>query len=331
MKPKIGLVGYFGWGNYGDELFVEAHKKNLSEEFDLEVVHDLLESPYLSDKALSKLDQFDGFLIGGGDLVNASAVSQLYWKKEYLSKPVFVYGIGVPTPKIKKSKALNYYQEFFNNDNVKLTVLRDRESCQYFNTVIAPKREAVFFPDAVCSLDMPKPREYEGKTIGFSIRNHRSVVGNYEEVREAVDQSKEYGYNVKLIVMANGILGKLDYEKAIEFAKPDEEIIYTESLDELSSAIGGLDQLVSMKFHGMVVAAMYAVPSVQISATTKNRNFLTYLQRMELQSNYNAPDLATRIPMYPSKIHSLLVRKLKRDSLQGYELLKAEMRKVYGL
>lgn len=330
MKPKIGLVGYFGWGNYGDELFVEAHKKNLSEDFDLEVVHDLLEAPYLSKQAIKNLESYDGFLIGGGDLINPNAISKLYWRRDYLKKPVFVYGIGVPNSKIKQSPALDYYREFFNHDNVKLTVLRDRESCQYFNSVIKPKNEALSYPDAVCSLEMPAAKSFDGKTIGFSIRSHHSVVGNYEQVREAVDTAKSLGYSVKLIVMSTGILGEKDYKVAKEFAKDDEEIIYSESLDDISSAIGGVDQLVSMKFHGMIVAAMYAVPSVQMSSTPKNRNFLRYLQRMELQSNYNSDDLYTRIPHYPAKIHSLLVRKLKRDSLEGYKRLRECMKETFN-
>ena len=28
-RPTVGLVGYFGWGNYGDELFVQVWQQVL--------------------------------------------------------------------------------------------------------------------------------------------------------------------------------------------------------------------------------------------------------------------------------------------------------------
>lgn len=50
-KKKIGLVGYFGFGNFGDELFMDVHKQFLADDYELEVVHDLTEAPYFSQKS----------------------------------------------------------------------------------------------------------------------------------------------------------------------------------------------------------------------------------------------------------------------------------------
>lgn len=331
MKPRIGLVGYFGYGNFGDELFVQAHNKYLSDKFDLKVVHDLLAAPYFSKEKFDELSSYDGFLIGGGDLINASVVSELYWRDEYLKKPVFVYGVGVPAPGRKSSKAINHYKSFFQNENVKLTVLRDEQSCKYFNYVIAPRNRAVFSSDAVCALDMPKARDYGEKTIGFCIREHRTVVGNYDHVREAADYAKKLGFTVKFIVLANGYLGNGDYQRALELSRPDEEVIFTQDLKEMCSTIGGLDLLVSIKFHGMIVASMYGVPSLQLSNTPKNINFLNYIERLELASDYLDPCLYQRIPRNPARLHSLLVKKLKDSSIKGYHLLKTKMSSEFGV
>jgi polysaccharide pyruvyl transferase WcaK-like protein len=135
-KINIGLVGYFGWGNFGDELFLEAHREFLSERFNLEVVHDQLVQPYFTGAALKRLNTYDGFLIGGGDLINPNAISSLYWRKEYLEKPVFIHGVGCPNLKVKKSNALSYYSEFFSSESVKYICLRDIESKTYFDTAI---------------------------------------------------------------------------------------------------------------------------------------------------------------------------------------------------
>ena len=36
-KPTIGLVGFFGWGNYGDELFVDVWKQVLGKDFNIKI------------------------------------------------------------------------------------------------------------------------------------------------------------------------------------------------------------------------------------------------------------------------------------------------------
>lgn len=326
-KPLIGLVGYFGWGNFGDELFVEAHKQQLGQDFELEIVHDLLEAPYLSEKRVSELDKFDAFLIGGGDLVNPNAVSNLYWRKEYLVKPTFVYGIGCPNLKIKESKAINHFRDFFQHENLKFTCLRDVESMNFFNQVIAPKIKAVTFPDAVCAMDLPKKIESKEKVLGVTLRSHNSVVGEYEQVRKAVDTAKSMGYKVKLIVMASGKLGAGDLAVSNSFAQNDEPVIYSDCLETICEEISSCSLLLSMKFHGLIVASMYGVPTVQLSSTQKNRNFFRYIQRPELLGNYQDENLYKRVPYYPTSIHTLLRTKLKRDARAGYAVLKDMLKK----
>ncbi|MHA6964317.1 polysaccharide pyruvyl transferase family protein [Zobellella denitrificans] len=329
-KPKIGLVGYFGWGNFGDELFMEAHKQFLSDDYDLEVVHDQLDQPYFSNAALNKLKDYDGFLIGGGDLVNPNAVSSLYWREEYLQKPVFVHGIGCPNLKVKQSRALDYFHNFFSSDSVKYICLRDIESKNYFDTVINPKIETVTYPDAVFAMDVPTiKRDPKNKILGVVLRSHKSLIGEYEQVRKAVDEAKSLGYQVRIIVAAFGKLGEGDLTVSKEFASTDENIIYSNDLMELCKSLGECNLVLSMKFHALVVGSMYSVPVIQLSSTQKNRNLFRYMQRPDLLGNYHDSELYRKIPPIPAPIHSLLVRKLKRDAAQGYSALIDSMNKVF--
>lgn len=329
-KPKIGLVGYFGWGNFGDELFMEAHKQFLSDGYDLEVVHDKLEQPYFSDAALKNLKNYDGFLIGGGDLVNPNAVSELYWRKEYLEKPVFVHGIGCPNLKVKQSRALNYFHDFFSSDSVKHVCLRDIESKNYFDATVKPKVETVTYPDAVFAMNIPSvKRDPKEKTLGVVLRSHKSLVGEYEQVRKAVNEAKRLGYKVSIIVAAFGNLGEGDLSVSKDFARDDEEIVYSTDLMELCEALGKCNLILSMKFHALVVASMYSVPVIQLSSTQKNRNLFRYMQRPDLLGNYHDEELYRKIPPTPAPIHSLLVKKLKRDAGQGYLSLISSMNQVF--
>lgn len=329
-KPKIGLVGYFGWGNFGDELFMEVHKEFLSNDYDLEVVHDQLEAPYFSDAAKNKLKDYDGFLIGGGDLVNPNAVSELYWRKEYLEKPVFIHGIGCPNLKVKQSRALSYFNDFFASDSIKHICLRDIESKKYFDSVIKPRKETVTFPDAVFAMTLPSiKRDPKTKILGVVLRSHKSLIGEYEQVRLAVDEAKALGYQVRIIVAAFGPLGEGDLAVSKEFALHDEQVIFSNDLMELSQSIGECSLVLSMKFHALVVGSMYGVPVIQLSSTQKNRNLFRYLQRPDLLGNYHDENLYRKIPPIPAPIHSILVKKIKRDAKFGYDELKASMDSVF--
>lgn len=329
MKPKIGLVGYFGWGNFGDELFVQAHKQHLSQYFDLQVVHDLLEAPYFSKDADARLNSFDGFLIGGGDLVNPNAVSPLYWRDAYLSKPVFVHGIGCPNTKVFESKSISKLKNFFNHTSVKHIALRDIESKQWFDKVFETSLETKVFPDAVFSLKIPARSKNVNKVLGVVLRSHRSLVGDYAAVRQAVDEAKSLGYSVKIIVGGTGDHGFKDLEEAQKFAKPDEEVVFKSDLMEVCFEISACSLILSMKFHVLVIGVMYGIPVIQLSSTLKNRNLFRYLQRPDLLGNYRDDNLYRRIPPVPAPIHSLIVSKLKRDSAVGYNLLRDEMLKVF--
>jgi polysaccharide pyruvyl transferase WcaK-like protein len=329
-KPKIGLVGYFGWGNFGDELFVEAHKNYLADKYELEVVHDQLEQPYFSDVGLKNLKGFDGFLIGGGDLLNPNAVSSLYWRKEYLEKPVFVYGIGCPNLKVKQSNSLNYFHEFFSSSSVKHICLRDIESKKYFDDIVKPAIATVTYPDAVFALDLPSIKnDAKDKLLGVVLRSHQSLIGEYEQVRKAVDEAKILGYRVRIIVAAFGKLGEADAIVSHSFAANNEEVFYSNNLYEICEALGECSLILSMKFHALVVGTTYGVPVIQLSSTQKNRNLFRYMQRPDLLGNYHDKDLYRKIPPIPVPIHSILIRKLKRDASAGYLSLVESMDVVY--
>ncbi len=331
-KPKIGLVGYFGWGNFGDELFVRAHRQHLSDLVDLEVVHDILEAPYFSCEANDRLSSFDGFLIGGGDLVNPRALSTLYWREEYLRKPVFLHSIGCPSITIQQSASLTKLKRFFSSDSIKHINLRDTQSKAYFDKVIAPRCDTVASPDAVCALAIPTKRKSNTLTLGVVLRAHRSVDNpDYPEVRRAADEAKALGYTIKLIVAGNGRLGSNDFELTKAFAKEDEEILFSENLDDICSAIGSCSLLLSMKFHVVVVGALYGVPAIQLSSTQKNSNLFNYLQRPDLRRNHLDHSLWRAIPPIPAPIHSILSRRLKRDAAVGYDNLVAAIRQTYSL
>ena len=319
---KIGLIGYFGWGNFGDELFVKVHKQQLSHFGTLEPIHEILADPYFTSPIKEIVEKYDAFIIGGGDLLNPVRMSPLYWKKEYLEKPVFITGLGVPNRKWNRKNILDKYRGFLQHDNVKLVISRDPESTSWINQNLEPKVEAKFFPDPVCALSRPLAKQSEEKLLGVVLRSHRSLSGDLSYLRKLVEKAKSYGYIIRHIVLGKDSIGQLDYEITKQFALPQEEIFYSESLDEQCVAIGECHALASIKFHGLIVATMYGVPTIALSTTPKNRNFLNMIERSDLLGGYNQENLHTRMFYYPARIHQSLRARLYRQARNGYNLLE---------
>lgn len=318
---RIGLVGYFGWGNFGDELFIEAHRQYLGSEHELVVANDLLDEPYFSRPVSELVEEFDAILIGGGDLINPARVSKLYWDMAWLRKPVFVFGIGVPRQTMKRENVLSHYREFMNHPNCKLVVARDVESYNWINEVVGCGDKLHWYPDPVCALDRPEPVSSDEKILGVVMREHRSLSDDLSHLRVMIDEAKKLDYKVHHLVLSNMKLGAADLNRARSIAQPDEEVFASENLSELCVRISECSQLATIKFHGMVVAAMYGIPSIAMSVTPKNKNFLKMIERPELLSSYTDPGLYRHLSYYPARIPQLVRGNLYRRAKAGYSLL----------
>ena len=93
---RLGLVGFYGWGNYGDELFIDAFREHLSPAVALTVVPQKKRRSRFLPPVAPSLRDLDAVLIGGGDLVVPWNLSTHYWDPRYLAKPVYIHGVGVP-------------------------------------------------------------------------------------------------------------------------------------------------------------------------------------------------------------------------------------------
>jgi len=325
---KIGLVGYFGWGNFGDELFVKAHQEHLGADYNLEILHDKLREPYYVGPIDEYISSCDAIIIGGGDLINPVRVSGLYWREEYLQKPVFVFGIGVPSTKHIRANAIDHYRKFFQHENCKLIVARDIESANWIKHNLNPSCEVLWFADPVCSVKLPEATEVKGKILGVVMRSHRSLDTDLSHVRTMIDHAKKMGYSVKHIVLANLELGKADLELVRSISKHDEEVYFSNSIEDMCRQISTCSLLASIKFHGVVVAAMYGIPSIAMSVTPKNRNFLRMIERPEMLCSYTDKRLYQRIHRYPAPIPRAVIKEMKGSSEAGYHYLKESIDNV---
>jgi polysaccharide pyruvyl transferase WcaK-like protein len=296
MPRRIGLVGYFGWGNYGDELFLRLWESELAHVGEPEVVHQINKSPYFVDPPRSVAAQYDAFVVGGGDLVVPWNLSKLYWRDEWLARPVYIAGVGVPTWGTPNERVIRRLRRFFQHPNVRFICARDPESAAWIAEHLEPNVDVQWAPDLVFALDLPVARPPAGKPIlSVVTRKRRRGSDDYRHVVRLCDRAREEGYRIRQIVLATGSTGKADLEVAHELEVPDKELVYSEKLDDITRAIGESKALASMKFHGTVVATAYGIPSIVMAPTDKSRNLYRMIGQERLLSHVQHKDLADKL------------------------------------
>jgi polysaccharide pyruvyl transferase WcaK-like protein len=325
---KIGLIGFFGWGNFGDELFLEVYKEYFGKDFELEVIHNMDKKPYFTKPVKEVIAKYDALIIGGGDLVIPWNISELYWKEEYLDKPVYIIGIGVPTWGKEKEHIVNKMRNFFQHDNVKKIITRDIESAKWIQRKLSPKVLIEYHADIVCALSIPKIKENKEKILGIVTRYRKNNDDDYTQLLELCHSAVNEGYKIHHIILAMDKTGRLDKETADKFIFEGKQTVYTESLEEQMIAIGRCTVLASMKFHGSVVATMYGIPSIVLSPTDKSRNLMRIIDRTDLLSNLNDKNLSKHFSPYMAKHSKIVTDYLKNDALTGLMKLKNELDKL---
>lgn len=284
----MGLIGFYGWGNYGDELFEQVYREHLGPTCDLEVLHDILEAPYFTRPVTEVLKDIDAVIIGGGDLVVPWSLSQLYWKHEFLTRPVFISGVGVPASSTNRPKpaVVAHLRTFFQHENVRWISARDQESVDWITTHLEPKVPVRLTSDLVFALTLP-PVERDDRLVGVVTRKRPKHDDDYTQIEAMATLAQEKGMRVRHIVLGTLGSGQADAKDSTGLQIEGKELYRSEDLDDLSRAIGECRLLLSMKFHGSLVAAMYGTPSVVLMPTAKNRRLFTRLGRPELVTSFD--------------------------------------------
>jgi polysaccharide pyruvyl transferase WcaK-like protein len=301
VRLRVGLVGYYGFGNYGDELFRLAFEAGLSD-IELVMLHDVPRRPYFLDDLARRVDQVDAIVIGGGDLLIPGYWTDFYFEREYLAKPVFLHGIGVPRWSGGDPAVMRRLKEFLRHPNVRHFNVRDVESAEWVNKTIIPSCTVSVSPDIVCGMDFGfAPRTVPpGSVLGLITR--KQAVQDFTQIRMLVERSRSRGYSVKLIIAGNGLVGEEDRADAEASGLPVDEIIQTETIEQTTSAIVNCTIVASMKFHGCVVGTMAGVPTYGLLKTDKFINFYRALGIPHMLQDFRseeAPKLldAPSVPM----------------------------------
>jgi hypothetical protein len=321
-RPVVGVVGWFGRGNYGDELFLDVFREHLGADLELRSILDPAHRT-IARRLGSGIRQAEAIVIGGGDIVNPWSNVSRYWDRAYLRRPVFIAGVGVPSWNRPDPSVVAGLRRFFRDPNVRFIGTRDVESEAWIARHLEPTIPIRLAPDLVCGLTLPAVERPAGPPIfGVAVRS-RGVPDDLSHVRRLCDRAVELGYRVRRIVLGTGRVGAADAVATDGLGLPETELVRTEDLAAISRAIGECTALATMKFHGVVVATMYGVPSIALMPTTKTRTFLRGIERPELLSVYSDPDLPARLVADLAPIAPGTIARLRADAIAHLTDLRA--------
>lgn len=292
-KLRVGLVGYYGWGNYGDEFFKEVLEKELPD-FEFRTAHDVApDGALVLDNLEANVDSVDVMMIGGGDLVIPYALSPLYWRDEFLRRPVVIYGVGVPKWGGYDQNVAMTMRTFFQHPSVKFVTARDEESRDWIETHLKPGAPLGCEPDIVCAYShryvVPK-----GRVFGLVLR-HQGNDLNKEAVRTVLDTARSHGYHPRVLMLATDKTLFDDFQQIPKLDLGDVDIVVRSSVELLTDELIACDKVASMKFHGCVVSMSHNVPCLALSQANKFKNFYTELDCLQWLSSLNDPMLADKL------------------------------------
>ncbi|ACL70684.1 polysaccharide pyruvyl transferase family protein [Halothermothrix orenii] len=271
---RIGVSGYFGYQNYGDEIFLKTWQQVFAG-------HDVFPL-----NGYENLNTIDRIIIGGGDLIIPHTFTSAYWRPPFLQKPIWVYGVGVPTRLKAKKTACQKYAAFLKK--CKGVYTRDRHSREWLikNNVYP---DSVVVNDVAWSYKIPmvKFKKLYNKTLGISIR-HQSIF-NQENIVKLVTTLSQ-SYEILMIPLQPAPVAQWNdrklHEKLRKKVKQNNPgatiniIPPYSSIDHMTAFIDLVDLYITERMHGLLMSLRTKTPVMPIAVGNK---FYALLEQFNME------------------------------------------------
>lgn len=261
---NICVCGYYGMGNFGDELFLETLKQVFYN-------HNVFAWQSSLDP-----DKIDVVIVGGGDIITPYSFNQYYFPEVLKNHPTWVYGVGV----VRHYAEETWPQEEVckNRERLKSAirlVVRDPKS-QEVASRLGFHENVEFLPDMVFSYKQsniyPINRARYKKLLGVCVYSYNSYP--LETMASLLVHYANQGFQIMLIPMVNQNNAYSDMPTCRLLRDKIEEKIGRNrvlllapqyDLELIHSWIHSLDYFISSKLHPSLVALMGGVPVLTLT------------------------------------------------------------------
>ena len=280
--PKILLCGYYGFGNFGDEIMRDITTEQIYKAFPDAKVQVLLPRNYLkrnNDKlninranpfaVIKALIQNDVLIFGGGSLFQdvTSFWSILYYSIICINAKVFgikyilaLHGLGPIRRKISRSLCSYVLRK------AAYVSFRDEDSADLAYE-ISGKRFSHFADMAFLLKEKAQERtKHPGqKNVVYILRKTDPKIIN--ELKSLVFWLKDrYNANIYFYVLS----AQEDFDLSYAFALETGALLANHrTIDNMMSDLARMDLVISIKYHGVVMAACGGVDCIPVAYDPK--------------------------------------------------------------
>lgn len=292
MASRTLLVaGYYGEDNLGDESYQVAMRKFFPH-FHLTFVH-------VANLTLEQANDYDGLVVGGGDIINNYFHGYLRDILLHYTKPKFAFSIGIPFPSLINEEYLGYYDHIF---------LRNYEDVRAVQRVVGSHR-AHYLPDVSFSypyLLQPAFNRAHKRCGVFVVGNLIRFPNIVEDLIDLVVYLTE-SYQVTLYTFhpAEDVALNLQIKETIACRYDGREVevnYHPYSPQAMIEEMGQLDFAVCMRYHAHIFATLVGLPFLSISSTRKTRSLMTQMGLEKYQHRIKLNEEETPISSDYSKL-----------------------------
>lgn len=313
---KIGITGYYGQGNFGDELFLETFKQ---------VFHDHTVYPIVSH--INHFDS-DSVIVGGGDLIIPYSFNDMYFPKSLLKVPTWVYGVGIVDfypPETWPEAEVAKYREIITR--AKGLFVRDSNSEMLAN-YLKLNKTIQKVPDIAFSYKQPNYpiiKNPSKKTLGVCSFSYDEFP--LDKMANILSTLPADEYTLALIAVVDIRNRFSDYNTCVKLKEkilmlnPKADIVIKnyQYLDVTYSHIQALDFLVSFKLHPSLVGIRNNVPTLCLSKLSKVKSLLQAFDLTDFFCNYDEDEIEIQ-----RKLDLLLKTGEERMALTSHKIKEIE-------
>lgn len=334
---KVLLLGYYGYGNYGDEL-MRLGITDFLKKFNIQYVTALPKR--ISKDTISRFNIFeileyiydsDAVIYGGGGLLQdiTSTRSFLYYASVInlsliMRTPVILFGNSIGPVKKKGNRIL--LRNILKNKN---TFLFARDVVSYkYGLCLNKETELSCDPSIRYLRKFLSVEEFKSKNFDKTYDLLLVPKNNKKDIEE---------YSVLNNYFKNIIIApaqRTDMEISKKLAKKLECELFEdiEDVDKFTSLILSSKFVISERFHPVVVASYYGIPFISLENSKSQRFFRKYTNRKEFFAK-NLIDIEKRLmPILnePLKLNEIMDKESDESYKKLYKtLLRATSNIIY--